>query len=429
MSKPLVTVVVPVYNTEKYLRHCLDALAAQTLKDLRVICVNDGSTDSSPSILEEYASKDGRISVINKPNSGYGASMNMGFDAAETEYVGIVEPDDFPASDMFEKLLALAQDTGADVVKSNYLEHVEGRAEKDDTLVENLSLSLPYGEAFSAADHHEVLWASAAIWSGLYRRDYLVREKIGFLETPGASFQDTSFNLTALMGAGKIALTREGFLHYRTDNSASSVKAGDKVFYICDEYELVWDFLGERPGLYEAFAADVAAIQFKGYCWNQWRLARRLREQFFDRFLSEYQELDAKGLLERGLYGEREWADVRQLLDEPDTFFMRACGARGITKTVLVTVNSDVTADELREFARSCPQDEEIVVDFPDGSSFDIWPIAEQDYRIKVLPEMCPSGKLEDADTRGASLRKVTLEHKAAARPSLLSKLNRLFGN
>ncbi len=423
MDKPLVSVVVPVYNTEKYLRHCLDALISQTLKDIRIICVNDGSTDSSSSILDEYANNDARILVINKPNSGYGASMNRGFDAADTEYVGIVEPDDFPANDMFEKLLELAQRTGADVVKSNYLEHVEGRDAEKDCLVDNLDSGLPYKVAFSPKDNHSVLWASAAIWSGLYRRDYIVNEGLRFLETPGASFQDTSFNLTALMAAKKVALTKEGYLHYRTDNSASSVKAGDKVFYICDEYERVWDFLRERPDLYDVFAKDVVAIQFRGYCWNQWRLARRLREQFFDRFYEEFSEFDAKGLLDLGLYSEQEWSDVRQLVDDPETFFMRACGARGIAKTVIATVGRDATEAEFNEFASLCPQDEEIIVDFPNGSSFDIWPVAERDYRIKVLSEMCPSGQLEDSDIRGDSLRKVTLEHSPERDHVLLARL------
>lgn len=427
MSKPLVTVIVPVYNTENYLRHCLDALVSQTLDDIRIICVNDGSTDSSASILEEYAENDNRVMVINKPNSGYGASMNVGFGAAETEYVGIVEPDDFPSDNMFEKLLDLAQRTGADVVKSNYLEHVEGRAPEDDCLVENLDHDLPDKVAFSPMDQHSVLWASAAIWSGLYRRDYIVNEGLRFLETPGASFQDTSFNLTSLMGAKKVALSKEGYLHYRTDNSASSVKAGDKVFYICDEYERVWGFLEKKPNLYDAFAKDVVAIQFKGYCWNQWRLARRFREQFFNRFFEEFRKFDAEGLIVRELYSEQEWMDVRQLLDDPNTFFMRVCGARGINKTVIATIGCDVSVDEFNEFALLCSQDEEIIVAFSNGSSFDIWPIAARDYRIKVLSEMCPSGKLEAADIRGDSLRRVALKHSVEQRHTLISKIRSML--
>lgn len=431
MAEALVTVLVPVYNTEAYLRQCLGALAAQTLKDIRFICIDDGSTDASPAILADYAKTDPRFSVITKPNSGYGASMNIGLNSANTKYVGIVEPDDIPAANMFEKLVELAEKTGAEVVKSNYYEHTDNRPLEEDSLVENLDSALPFDRAFSPAEYQDVLAASASIWSCLYQKDYLDREGIRFLETPGASFQDTSFNLTALTGAKTVALTREGYLHYRVDNSASSVKAGDKVFYICDEYARVWDFLNARPNLYAQFAKRVVAIQFKGYCWNQWRLARTFREQFFNRFYSEYRSFDSEGLLEKELFTDREWSDVRQLLDEPNVFFMRACGARGIDKTVAASINPDVTQEEFERFVASCPAEEEIIVDFPNGSSFDIWPVAEKDYRIKVLSEMCPEGKLDSSDVRGASLRQITLKHDSTVSPLglLRAGLARIMGH
>ena len=120
MARPKVSVVVPIYNVEKYLRQCLDSIVNQTLKDIEIICVDDGSTDSSPEIIQEYAAKDSRVKVITKPNSGYGNSMNRGFDLAEGEYVGIVESDDYAELDMFEKLYQRAEKNKLDVVKSGY---------------------------------------------------------------------------------------------------------------------------------------------------------------------------------------------------------------------------------------------------------------------------------------------------------------------
>ncbi len=425
MSETLVTVLVPVYNTEKYLEQCLDALVSQTLRDIRFICIDDGSTDSSPAILADFARNDERFRVITKHNSGYGASMNIGLDAVETKYVGIVEPDDIPAADMFESLVGLAEKTDADVVKSNYYEHRDNRPLSDDELVKNLDADLPYGRPFSPAEHPNVLNASASIWSCLYKKDYLDREGIRFLETPGASFQDTSFNLMALTGAKTLALTSAGYLHYRTDNSASSVKAGDKVFYICDEYARVWDFFEKHSDLQAQFAKQIAAIQFRGYCWNQWRLARKFREQFFNRFYDEYRRFESKDLLDKNLFNDQEWSDVRQLVDEPDVFFMRACGARGIQKSAIVTIGEDTTQEEFEKFVTSCSSDEEIIADFPNGAAFDIWPIAEKDYRIKVLSEMCPGGTLDDSDIRGESIRRVTLKHSETRSP--LSRLKTAF--
>lgn len=186
-------------------------------------------------------------------------------------------------------------------------------------------------------------------------------------------------------------------------------------------------FWKEKPNLYDAFAKDVVAIQFKGYCWNQWRLARRFREQFFNRFFEEFRKFDAEGLIVRELYSEQEWMDVRQLLDDPNTFFMRVCGARGINKTVIATIGCDVSVDEFNEFTLLCSQDEEIIVAFSNGSSFDIWPIAARDYRIKVLSEMCPSGKMEAADIRGDSLRRVALKHSVEQGHTLISKIRSML--
>ena len=108
MSTPKVSVVVPVYNVEKYLRQCLDSLVNQTLKEIEIICVDDGSVDSSKEIIREYIQKDQRVKLIAKEkNSGYGNSMNQGFDMASGEYIGILESDDFAELTMYEKPLTL----------------------------------------------------------------------------------------------------------------------------------------------------------------------------------------------------------------------------------------------------------------------------------------------------------------------------------
>ena len=120
MSMPKVSIVIPCYNVEKYLRQCLDSVINQTLRELEIICVNDGSKDSTLSILQEYAEKDSRIKIIDKPNGGYGESMNRGFDMATGEYLGIIESDDYADLDMFEKLYHCAKTYELDVVKSGF---------------------------------------------------------------------------------------------------------------------------------------------------------------------------------------------------------------------------------------------------------------------------------------------------------------------
>ena len=99
-----VSVIVPVYNVEKYLKKCIDSIIKQTLTDMEIICVDDGSTDSCPEILDEYANLDHRIKVIHKTNAGYGHAVNTGFAYAKGEYIGIVESDDYILPEMYETL-------------------------------------------------------------------------------------------------------------------------------------------------------------------------------------------------------------------------------------------------------------------------------------------------------------------------------------
>ena len=105
MSKPLVSVLIPVYNVEDYLERCLDSVLNQTLTQIEVICVNDGSTDRSPEILKEYQENDSRIVIVNKQNGGLPSARNAGIEKARGEYVGFVDSDDYVQPNMFENFI------------------------------------------------------------------------------------------------------------------------------------------------------------------------------------------------------------------------------------------------------------------------------------------------------------------------------------
>ncbi|MDR2743753.1 MAG: glycosyltransferase, partial [Desulfovibrio sp.] len=115
---PKVSVIIPVYNTELYLRRCLDSVCGQTLRDIEIICVNDGSPDNCGEILREYAAKDARMRVIDFPeNRGASAARNAGMDAAQGEYIGFVDSDDYMDLNFYEELYAKGKETCAKVVK------------------------------------------------------------------------------------------------------------------------------------------------------------------------------------------------------------------------------------------------------------------------------------------------------------------------
>ena len=143
-GNPCVSILVPVYNMERYLEKCFDALTRQTLDDIEIIAVDDGSTDASPRILARYAENDWRVKIITKPNSGYGASMNRGLDEARGDYIGIVEPDDYPDRVMFEKLYKAAEKHKCDLVKCNYYRMYDSFEEPEWNL-HGFGYDIPFG--------------------------------------------------------------------------------------------------------------------------------------------------------------------------------------------------------------------------------------------------------------------------------------------
>ena len=166
MPAPKVTVLVPTYNTEKYLALNLDALVGQTLRDIEIIAINDGSTDGSLDIMRQYAARDARIRIIDKPNSGYGASLNLGIDEARGEYIAVSEPDDYIERTMLAKMYKAGKKREADLVKCNYFEHFDTHENKHKNLA-----GYPYGRVFDAADQPQIIRTVPSIWTGLYRRD------------------------------------------------------------------------------------------------------------------------------------------------------------------------------------------------------------------------------------------------------------------
>ena len=189
---PAVSVLVPICNVERYLEECLDSLLAQTFSDFEAICINDGSTDGSRAIIQRYLDADPRFRVIDKPTSGYGASMNLGLDHAAGAYIAILESDDFYEPNALELLVSAARANVSDVVKADfylYWSQPEPRDELFGILDER-----QVGRTMRPLDDVAIFFRKPSIWSALYKADFLRASGIRFLETPGASYQDAGFN-------------------------------------------------------------------------------------------------------------------------------------------------------------------------------------------------------------------------------------------
>lgn len=317
VKNPKVSVLVPVYNVEKYLKICLDSLLCQTLRDMEIICIDDGSTDRSSEILAEYAAKDDRIVVITKENTGYGASMNRGLGSARGEYIGIVESDDYALPEMFERLYITAEKNNAEVVKANYYQVFSENERKD--FIENLN-GLSYEKVIHPVEELELFRKTPSIWSGIYSRSFLEHNQILFHETPGASYQDISFAFFTLYYAQRVVLLKEAYLCYRCDNEASSVKSGGKVFCVCDEMERIENLMGDQDRELQRF---MQTVKFNKYLYNYDRIDSMYQYAFLMRIQMEFEKAGQDGLLKAEYWDESNWRIMEEVRKRPEHFFER----------------------------------------------------------------------------------------------------------
>lgn len=220
--QPKVSIVIPCYNVERYVRECMQSVVSQTLQDIEIICINDGSTDSTGEILREFASKDKRINLIEQQNGGYGVAVNRGIAQAKGEYIGIVESDDFANPTMYEKLYAKAKQTNAELVKCNFFVYdshskVQNKLWKDNK--QNLS-NAPSGVFNPCKDFPQIFYFHASIWAGIYKADFI--KQIKLLETAGAAYQDFPFAMEILTKTTKMAVIKEPLYHWRMETNQNN---------------------------------------------------------------------------------------------------------------------------------------------------------------------------------------------------------------
>ena len=223
---PKLSVILPIYNAEPYLRECLESIRQQTLADIEVLCVNDGSTDNSLAVINEFVREDGRFVALDKPNGGYGHSLNYGLKHACGEYVSIIEPDDFIDSRMYEDLYQFAYTDGktADVVKGSYWLYYDGRDGYPEELrTPNLAMYMRNTPcAFSLEEYTEVFCHHPSIWSAIYRRSFLEENGIRFVEPKGAGWADNPFLAETLISASRIVWVPKPYYYYRQTNTGAS---------------------------------------------------------------------------------------------------------------------------------------------------------------------------------------------------------------
>lgn len=248
-----VSVVIPVYNVEDYLGECLDSVVNQTLSDIEIICVNDGSTDKSLEILNEYASKDSRITVIDQENGGHAVATNRGMGLAKGKYLYLMDSDDILELNAFEDLVKIAEEKNVDFVifqAINYYMDTDEYVEEDNYSMNDLA-DFVGDSVFNWEDVKDYIFKiTVTPWSKLYNREFVVRSGAKFPE--GLIFDDNVFFWEVFFSAKRIAFHRQ-YLFKRRWYSTSSTTAGDLRFLDSLEIlKLIWEVF-KKYGVFDIF--------------------------------------------------------------------------------------------------------------------------------------------------------------------------------
>lgn len=243
---PLISVIIPVYNVEKYLRRCLDSVVAQTYRNLEIICVDDGSVDESGKICDQYAVRDARIKVIHQENQGLSAARNRGLDAAEGEYIAFVDSDDYILEDMYKKMLDKLLDYSVDLCVCQWqYEFSDGRQ-----VVKKKNIAPPIYGRKTSLEFARFLYRGnyengvvVAAWNKLYRRALL--DTIHF---EGRIHEDDAFNGRIMAKNISVYVMEEQFYVYAQNGDSLTNKpfSANKFFFL--------DVLAERRELFKSDA-------------------------------------------------------------------------------------------------------------------------------------------------------------------------------
>lgn len=242
-----ISILVPVYNVEKYLEACLDSILAQTFADFEVICMDDGSTDRSGDILDAYALRDNRVKVIHKENSGYGKTMNEAMGLAKGKYIGIVESDDTIEQDMYQILYQTVTEYDLDFVKTDFYavwDREDGTLKKQYcSMTENRGM---YNRVLNPNAELDAYFLEKFTWDALYKKDLILQNKIRYNETPGASYQDNGFWFQTFYWARRVMFLDRAFYNYRQDNMLSSIHNTQKVYAMKNEFDFIRKFMDDQ---------------------------------------------------------------------------------------------------------------------------------------------------------------------------------------
>jgi glycosyltransferase involved in cell wall biosynthesis len=280
-----VSIIVTAYNIEGYIEQCLDSVAAQTLSDIEVLVVDDGSTDSTPQKIVEFCDADPRFLPVLLPDNspgGVATAANAGIDRATARWVGFVDGDDYVEPTMFERLLSAAAGCDADLAMCDYQEVVDGSGERRDPADAHRWAELA-ASCYQLDVHARKLFLRfiAVPWRKLYRRSFLEDNAIRFPVSDGF-YEDNPFHWFAVISARSMAVVPEVLCYHRVGRSGQTMAVADeRVFQIFSHHDTIHSWLVGRR-LLEVYETTLIGWVISQMEWTSRRTPPSLRRKLFD---------------------------------------------------------------------------------------------------------------------------------------------------
>lgn len=281
------SIIVPVYNVEKFLRECLDSITLQTLKEFEVICINDGSTDNSLEILNEYAKEDKRFIVLNQENQGQGIARNIGIDIAKGEYLLFVDPDDWLELNTLEILYNNFKKYNVDVIQFDYKNFKECEKKyKLKSFAKRIKkyykVKLKNKQIYTYKDFKINLLQemSLCVWDKAYSTKYIKINKIK--NAPSKQGEDHVFSIAANLLTNNILYLQQTLYNYRTRMGSAVNKGSDDNFCIFDNVNILEKFLIAN-GLYTKYEKSFRDYTLTVFAWHYTCIPKESIESYLNK--------------------------------------------------------------------------------------------------------------------------------------------------
>ena len=284
-SNPDVTIIVTVHNAENYIEQCIQSAMHQTYENIEIICVDGGSSDSTPDILKSLQSIDDRIIIVNDKNTSYGHKVNVGVEKARGQYVCILESDDSIEKDMVKTLYEITKEKNVDVISGDYKIQFEYRGRK----IGYIQHKYPSGLYDRVCDlrSEKRFFLHGGITGVLYKKSFLQNNRIKLNETPGAAFQDQSFSFLVDLLAMTQYHIKTPVYNYTYDNPGSSMADDKKIMEISWECNYIEQQMNSREieeqYIWENYYNHTSMI-------NEYELTLFVREDEEEALYRKYQE-------------------------------------------------------------------------------------------------------------------------------------------